>query len=247
MGDRAQNGSRLDEKLLEHFRWRPDGLSSDISIWVAPTKFLLTQGFGELAPEDESGAMGLLIAALCARFTANPQSIEFYRPQPTAGLFSRPRPGYALITNREGRRKTARRVWTSLSRTDELVAVGIGTRKLGIDVERLQSPRQSEDLLSLMHPHDRTRVQSCSGLDRQCATTALWTRIEAVAKLRGTGLRNDPASLRVGASNSSEHVGRMTIVTVGSDELGQLGACSTNGPNYGGSSVPDYVVSVAHW
>lgn len=247
MGDRAHHVDNLDEELVEPFRWRLERISPGISICVGPTRLLLRQGFNELAPEDESGARGLLIAALCAEFNVSPQSIEIFRPRLTAGLFRRSQPGYVLITDQERRRAATRRIWISLSRSDELVAVGIGLRRLGIDIERCQSPTQSDDLLSLIHPRDRLRAQSRSGLDRQYETTAIWTRIEAVAKLHGTGLRTDPSNFRVGASNGPGRVGKEAIMTVGCDELGRPRDFSPYRTHHCGSSVPEYAVSLAHW
>lgn len=174
-----------------------------------------------------------------------PQMLEFHRPQPNSGPLGRPHPGFVIIRDQIGRRTRTRRVWTSLSRSEDVVAVVIGARRVGIDVEKLQDPTQSETLMSLMHPQDQALARSRSGLERQYVVTALWTLIEAIAKLWGTGLRTDPAAIRAGFSGKSRPIKRVSTVTAGCDELGRLTTTTTAVNVHRELPSPEYVVSVA--
>lgn len=56
-----------------------------------------------------------------------------------------------------------------------MVAVGFSDRRLGIDIEKLQSPAQSEDLLFLIRPLYMAAADRCTGSDRQIEATAAST------------------------------------------------------------------------
>ncbi|RSZ64466.1 4-phosphopantetheinyl transferase family protein [Corynebacterium hylobatis] len=83
---------------------------------------------------------------------------------------------------------------TSLSRTEDLIVVALAGRPVGVDVEKQQSPEQSELLLRLLHPADQRRLRGRPAAE----VTAAWTRKEATLKAIGVGLQRDPGLDEVG-------------------------------------------------
>ena len=73
----------------------------------------------------------------------------------------------------------------SISHCKNAIAVALSDRPIGVDVERF---RHSEDSLleRTMNPEEQAEVRAAA--DPAEAFTRLWTRKEAVLKLRGTGL-----------------------------------------------------------
>lgn len=76
----------------------------------------------------------------------------------------------------------------SISHCKNAIAVVLSDRPVGVDVE---SFRHAEEALlrRTMNPEEQADV--CAAIDPAEAFTRLWTRKEAVLKLRGTGLVDD--------------------------------------------------------
>lgn len=76
----------------------------------------------------------------------------------------------------------------SISHCKNAIAVVLSDRPVGVDVE---SFRHAEEALlrRTMNPEEQGEV--CAAIDPAEAFTRLWTRKEAVLKLRGTGLVDD--------------------------------------------------------
>ncbi|WP_169251437.1 4'-phosphopantetheinyl transferase superfamily protein [Brevibacterium sp. 'Marine'] len=151
------------------YRWRDRRLPPHTQVLICPTE-----------AAGASGAVGLLLPLLSREFSAPVDDIVWHRP--------------SVATVRTG----PDRLFTSISRTDGCVAVAVSRRRIGIDIEATQTQEQSRDLLSLFHPRDQAAANRVGGAARRRRVTTIWTRIEAVLKLRGTGLRVDPGTVRVG-------------------------------------------------
>ncbi|WP_181026944.1 4'-phosphopantetheinyl transferase superfamily protein [Pseudoclavibacter sp. RFBB5] len=89
-----------------------------------------------------------------------------------------------------------------------LVAIADPADAIGVDIETV--PRQlwaGFDAYAL-HPDERARVVSDAGQPSGVAARiGTWTAKEAALKVSGTGLRTEPASLRVDAHPDPEHAG----------------------------------------
>lgn len=150
------------------FRWTDRRLPPHTHVLICPTE------------ETASGAVDLLLSLLSRELAAPIKDIVWHRP--------------SIATTRTG----AAWVFTSISRTDGAVAAAVSRYPIGVDIEATQTDEQSHDLITLFHPRDRAAAGRVAGIARQRRVTTIWTRIEAVLKLRGTGLRIDPAQVRVG-------------------------------------------------
>ncbi|MCC5674032.1 4'-phosphopantetheinyl transferase superfamily protein [Kocuria rhizophila] len=100
----------------------------------------------------------------------------------------------------------------SLSRTAGFVAVATAQRRVGVDVERVQSDVETDVLLDVLHPEDRTRLSRLRGRRRAVAVTRAWVRVEALVKAWETGLARDPSGIHVGPRTRAEY-GRDWVVT----------------------------------
>lgn len=80
----------------------------------------------------------------------------------------------------------------SLSRCSGWVAVATAHRPVGVDVEDLQNRIQAEQLIRVLHPSDRARLQRLPRGMLPGAVTDAWTRKEALLKALGVGLNRDP-------------------------------------------------------
>ncbi|GAA1933547.1 4'-phosphopantetheinyl transferase family protein [Nocardioides hwasunensis] len=104
--------------------------------------------------------------------------------------------GAGRITRRPGRPPQAEHGHVSVSRTDGLVAVAIGDRPVGVDVERV---RPLPDLDQLVRDHlgaaDAANVRGAEDPTR--AFHVVWTRLEAMLKAEGVGIADglDPSAV----------------------------------------------------
>lgn len=200
---------------LDRFRWRHPRLPRTISVAVCPAEAADGLGLTRLSPADGTGATGLLLALLSEEFAVPTDRIDLHRPSTaTAG------PGTPIF-------------YTSLSRTPGCIAAAVSRSRIGIDVEQTQTDEQGRALLTLFHPGDQDAAHSAKE-GPGWAATMIWTRIEAGLKLRGMGLRRDPATLRVGPGPGPLPLSRVQTLSTGCDRLGRLSA-----------SAPEFSVSVA--
>lgn len=93
----------------------------------------------------------------------------------------------------------------SISHTDGLVAIAVGSSALGIDVESIAGAGDTEFLDHVgTHPDDAASIASVASLhgDQVLGRTRLarWARLEAVLKATGAGLGIDPSTVAVGVS-----------------------------------------------
>lgn len=240
------------DSSVHRFRVEDRQLPRDIAVHLGASFELPTEVFA-LDRSDPTGARGLLrIAAAHALGTAAAEVVLHPPRTRRIGPFRPPHPGWAGI-GPGGRRG----VWVSLSRAGGLVAVAVGRRRIGIDVEALQSFDEAADLVRVLHPADRRAIEALTaghparspglevtgdmGLevtgDMGLEVTGVWTRVEAALKLRGTGLRRDPATIRVGTSSSPRGPGRSKILTQ------ELRARADDGSTT--SATPTHLLSIA--
>lgn len=76
----------------------------------------------------------------------------------------------------------------SLSHAGEYVAVALGSRRCGVDVEMLVPPGVATELLETLHPDERRQLARLPEPARTRAFTRLWVRKEAHGKGLGVGL-----------------------------------------------------------
>lgn len=215
--------------MLEPLRQTYAGAPESLRIYVARTDEL-PGSIRTIDPDDPSGARGLLRAAAADPLDISVAEVVLRRPRPPGQGLGRVRPGYAmsggvglgsLLRSRLWRQlRLRRRVWVSLSRTGDTIAVALGPRRLGIDVETLQSALHARQLSELLNPHDRLELSRLRRMRQPAEVTAAWTRVEAYAKFRGRGLNTDPADIRVGTLAAPVVPTPAHVLTVGISESG---------------------------
>lgn len=84
----------------------------------------------------------------------------------------------------------------SLSHSGDYCVVAVGSSALGVDIERIRDvPQMSEIAGRHFTPDEFRQIAASSGIKRQEAFFASWTRREAVAKALGCGLGGDVEAL----------------------------------------------------
>jgi 4'-phosphopantetheinyl transferase len=76
----------------------------------------------------------------------------------------------------------------SLSHSSGRALVGVASAPIGVDIQRIPSARTTEICTSLLHPGERTELESLPQSRRGAAFGQLWARKEAYLKGLGTGL-----------------------------------------------------------
>lgn len=76
----------------------------------------------------------------------------------------------------------------SISHCKHAILVAISDREIGVDVESI---RRADDSLVRRTMNETEQARIASAPDPQRAFIALWTRKEAVVKMRGTGILDD--------------------------------------------------------
>ncbi len=76
----------------------------------------------------------------------------------------------------------------SISHCKQAILVAISDREIGVDVESI---RRADDSLVRRTMNEAEQARIASAPDPQRAFIALWTRKEAVVKMRGTGILDD--------------------------------------------------------
>jgi 4'-phosphopantetheinyl transferase len=86
----------------------------------------------------------------------------------------------------------------SLSRSGELVVIGLAPRPLGVDIERLAHTMDVEDLAAhVLTSRERTAFEALDPASRPTAFLRCWTRKEAYLKAIGMGLAIPPTAVEV--------------------------------------------------
>lgn len=102
----------------------------------------------------------------------------------------------------------------SVSRTAGVVALVTAQRRVGVDVERIQSDVEAGVLLDVLHPADRERLARLRGRRRAAGVTRTWVRVEALVKGWETGLSRDPAGIHIGPSARADYGRGWTVSDV---------------------------------
>jgi 4'-phosphopantetheinyl transferase len=86
----------------------------------------------------------------------------------------------------------------SLSRSEELVMIGLASDPLGVDVEWLPKELDTEALAGLvLSPCEQEGLQRLTPADRKTAFLRCWTQKEAYLKATGQGLQSLPSAIEV--------------------------------------------------
>ena len=92
----------------------------------------------------------------------------------------------------------------SISHTDGLVAIAVGSSPVGIDVESLARADDTSFLDEVgTHPDDADAMVAVPSADERAlgrTRLARWSRLEAALKVTGAGLGIDPSTIAVGLS-----------------------------------------------
>lgn len=88
----------------------------------------------------------------------------------------------------------------SLSRTTTAMSLIISTagRRVGTDIEQVQTQEQAKQLIKVFHPADQERLVSARRRPKPRAITQAWTHKEALLKGLEVGLVRDPALDEIG-------------------------------------------------
>lgn len=176
---------------LDDLRWWDPALPPEIRVFVTH-RLRVPASVRALGGDDVSGARGLLRAAAASAYGVAPDAVFTHAPRHRRRHFvCAPRPGFVRVPG------CSQRLWTSLSRAGDLFAVALAPRRIGIDIETLQTDDQARDLLTVLHPADRRHLAALTGEQLRMEATGAWTRVEAELKRLGTGLHRDPATVRV--------------------------------------------------
>jgi 4'-phosphopantetheinyl transferase len=95
--------------------------------------------------------------------------------------------------------RVPRPVHFSLSRSDEMIVIGIATAPVGVDVEAVPPPDAVSQVAELLHPAERAELHAAAPSERAMVFTRLWTRKEAYLKGVGVGVAHGLDSEYLGA------------------------------------------------
>lgn len=114
----------------------------------------------------------------------------------------------------------------SVSHAGSLGAIAVGRgRELGIDVEPISAARQIAEVADAYLPPERSRaVRSTRTRDRDRGWVALWTEVEARAKMTGDGIGN------LSPREAARLLAMPAIVALLIPSAGFLGTLAYNGP-----------------
>lgn len=91
----------------------------------------------------------------------------------------------------------------SLSRSDDVVVIGIAPRPVGVDVEAVPRAETVAEVSSLLHPTERREILSAVPSERAQRFARVWTRKEAYLKGVGVGVAVDLAGECVGVASGA--------------------------------------------
>lgn len=144
---------------------------------------------------------------LALRLDCPPEVVDLPRNSTTGA------PGPATIRAGAGHNSDGY-VHYSLARTPGHIAIVMANRPVGVDLESRQSADQAESLVRVLHPADQARLLREPERRRARAVTEAWVRLEALLKVRGTGLSTDPSSIEVGTANRVRHSDDLIVTGV---------------------------------
>lgn len=189
--------------LSEVERWAASRTS-----WLTEDEFARAGEIRDASRSQEFLTSRVVLRRLVAlRLNCPPEAVELSR-DPTTGA---PVPA-RFRTESNGDSEV--QIHYSLARTPGHIAIVTANRRVGVDLERRQSPDQTESLLRVFHAADRARLSREPARRRARAVTDAWVRLEALLKARGTGLSTDPSAVVVGAGNRMRHANGIIVMGV---------------------------------
>jgi hypothetical protein len=210
---RSNTAARYEEgggegATLHALRWRGAGQPDAVAVYAATPGRLAGLEITELASNDPSGARGLITYAASVWLRDTPENVIIEPATRATPWWRGPRPGRARLRsgahrNRSGEHASAT-VWVSIARSPGLVVAAVARRRVGVDVEAVQTRSHADELLPLLHAADHRALARLRGARRQLEITAAWVRKEALLKATGTGLSRDPARDRVGSQTNPQ-------------------------------------------
>jgi 4'-phosphopantetheinyl transferase len=101
----------------------------------------------------------------------------------------------------------------SLSHSGGVALVGVATRPIGVDVEKLPGAETVDICSQALHPDEQAELAEAAGDERRDLFGRIWTRKEAYLKGLGTGLSRSPAEDYLGA-DTSRHPDGWTMIAL---------------------------------
>ncbi|MFE5731747.1 4'-phosphopantetheinyl transferase family protein [Streptomyces sp. NPDC056528] len=89
----------------------------------------------------------------------------------------------------------------SLSHSGDRVLVAVAPVPVGVDVEAIPADGPVRDLMSALHPRERTELEALPVPDRPAAFARCWSRKEAALKVSGVGLARGAVEPYVSAAD----------------------------------------------
>ncbi|MFF1560779.1 4'-phosphopantetheinyl transferase family protein [Streptomyces sp. NPDC058279] len=154
-------------------------------------------------------AAHVAVRRLLGRYTATlPQDVRFMRE---------PCPGCGEAHGRPALSPPPPPLHYSLSHSGGVALVGVGTRPLGVDVEKLPGVETVDICSKALHPDEQSEIaETEAGDERRQLFGRIWTRKEAFLKGLGTGLSRSPAEDYLGTDHD-RHPDGWTMVGVPAD------------------------------
>lgn len=102
----------------------------------------------------------------------------------------------------------------SLSRRGGLFLIGIAPVPLGVDVEAFPEIGTVHDVITLLHPEERSEILAADPSEQSARFACIWTRKEAYLKGIGVGVTADLASDYLGAADPGATPPGWTVASI---------------------------------
>ena len=102
----------------------------------------------------------------------------------------------------------------SLSRSGGMVMAGIASVPVGVDIEALPSSATVAEVTGLLHPAERTEINSAAPGPRTETFSRIWTRKEAYLKAIGLGVAHDLSADYLGTQGRAAAPAGWTVATI---------------------------------
>jgi 4'-phosphopantetheinyl transferase len=183
-------------------------------------------------PRDRLGYLAahvLLRQLLGARVGIAPEEVAYYREPclSCGGPHGRPELD-----------RPPRPLHFSLSRSGDVVLIGIASALIGVDVEALPSREAVNEVSALLHPAEREEIDSAAATQRPAVFARLWTRKEAYLKGVGIGVTHDLAADYLGSEGRAAAPVGWRVVDVAAP-AGYAAAAALEAPVSAGAALVD--------
>ncbi len=119
----------------------------------------------------------------------------------------------------------------SISRTRDVVLVGLARTAIGVDIEAVPSGEAPLDAGSMLHPAELSELEAAPRSERGRLFTRIWTRKEAFLKATGSGVVADLSADYLGLAECCEGPAGWTVLelAVGPDHAAAVALPAASG------------------